>query len=89
MHQPLLTSTELVHIHGVPSNIGEDQLSLVQYISTITCYCINDKLYGLEQKSLNGRVVMSKNPITRVFGFLGGFLHTKTQGGFLLFCVFL
>ena len=31
---------------------------------------------------------MSKNPIARVFGFLGGFLDTKTQGGFLLFCVF-
>ena len=32
--------------------------------------------------------MMSKNPIAPVFGFLGGLLHTETQGGFLLFCVF-
>ena len=34
------------------------------------------------------RVVISKNLIPQIFEFLGGILHTKTQDGFLLFCVF-
>ena len=41
-----------------------------------------------EVPNMKARVVMSKNPVPQIFRFLGGFLNTKTEGVFLLFCVF-
>ena len=51
-------------------------------------YCLCWERY-FKLVSINSRVVMSENPIPWVFVFVGGFLHIKIQGEFLLFFVFL